>query len=345
MALHGSASANLSPIFFKGNNRSLGVNLIIHQDRSGSMGDVSQFYNDGIFIEALQDALLNEGIGEDLNEFPNLYAYFGTNTRRTPNTFSINNTRGTLNFSSSLSTTFIRGESTGASTKSIWSSYFNNITSTVVNVCNEGGRLNGFSADSDNSNSSGSPYSEDVHGNIWSVYTTPNLINSQVGGVYGSIIGSPVRKGSTNIIITNSDEQSGAPSDMIGDLVNIGSGSRTINGTTGEVSIREYRIIALSSYTSSDGYDGVLFYGTSSNQPYGYVKFTGASSYTITRSSTFPSWTKSSGTGGNQIHDTLILTSQSRGALFKIRNVFTNTGVNYRVALSNCLAEFIANTV
>jgi hypothetical protein len=339
MALHGSAAANLSPIFFKGNNRSFAVNLIIHQDRSGSMNDVSQFYNDGIFIESLQDALISEGIGEDIDGFPNLYSYFGTNTRRTPNTFSITNQRGTLNFSSSLSTTFIRGESTGSDTKTIWSSYFTNITSSVVNICNEGGRLNGFSVDSDTNNSGVSPYSEDVHGNIWSIYTTPNSISSQVGGSFGSVIGSPVRKGTTNIIITNSDEQSNAPSDMIGTLVNVGSGSRTINGSTGEISFREYRVIALSSYDSSDGYDGVLFYGSSYAEPYGYVKFTGASTYTITRSSSLPNWTN------NQQHDTLTITSQSRGALFKIRNVFTNTGVNYRVALSNCLAEFIATTV
>lgn len=346
MALHGSALANLSPILFKGNNRSFAVNVLIHQDRSGSMDDVSQFYSDGTFIEALQDALLNEDIGSDLNTYPNLYSYFGTNTRRTPTTFSITNNSGTLNFSSNLSTVFIRGESSGSSTRTIWSNqYFNNITSSVVNVCNHSGRLNAYAVDSDTNNSGGSPYTEDVHGNIWSIYTTPNSIVSGSPGNFGSVIGSPVRKGTTTIVLTNSDEQTNSPGDLINTSLSVPGGTRTINGSTGEISTREYRIIALSSYTSNDGYDGVLFYGSSVLNPYGYVTFTGPSTYTITRSSTFPSWIKQTNSNNNQIHDTLTISSESRGALFKINNVFTNTGNDYRVAFSNCLAKFISDTV
>lgn len=335
MALHGSAAANLSPILLKGNNRSLGVNVIIHQDESGSMNDVSAFYSNGNFIGGLQDALLAEKIGTDLARYPNLYSYFGFYSRNPSTAFSITNSKGTLD----ISQTFIRGEVTGSATISKWTgtNYISNVTTHVANICTDvtgtttGGRLTGSISDS-----------EDVHGNLWSIFTTPNAISTGTAGRFGSVIGSNVRKGSVTIVITNSDEQDGAPADMINNSVTVSGGlSRTINGSTGEMIFRGYRVIALSTYSSSDGYDGVFFYGPTSIQPYGYVKFTGASTYTLTRSTTAPNWSLS----GNQIQNTLTLASETRGGLFKIRNVFTNSGTDYRVAFSKCLAEFIANTV
>lgn len=349
MALHGSAVANLSPILFKGNNRALGVNVIIHQDTSGSMSTVSDFYSNGIFIGALQDALLSRKIGEDLTRYPNIYSYFGYNSRNPSSQFTITNLNGSL----SVSQAFMRGESSGAATINKWTgtNYFSNSTSHIVNICTDvagsttGGRLDTRNLDQN---------TEDVHGNIWSIFTTPNAISTGTAGRFGSVIGSDVRKGSKTIIITNSDEQSSAPADMINNLVDCKdtqgtSVTRTINGSTGELIFRGYRVIALSSYSSTDGYDGVLFYGSTSTQPYGYVKFTGSSTYTITRSNTQPStWVKTTTSYNNtdrQLHDTLTLASETRGGLFKIRNVFTNTGTDYRVAFSNCLAEFIADTV
>lgn len=335
MALHGSAAANLSPILLKGNNRSLGVNVIIHQDESGSMNDVSAFYSNGNFIGSLQDALLAEKIGTDLARYPNLYSYFGFYSRNPSTAFSITNSKGTLD----ISQTFIRGEVTGSATISKWTgtNYISNVTTHIANICTDvtgtttGGRLTGSTSDS-----------EDVHGNLWSIFTTPNAISTGTAGRFGSVIGSNVRKGSATIVITNSDEQDGAPADMINNSVTVSGGlSRTINGSTGEMIFRGYRVIALSTYSSSDGYDGVFFYGLTSTQPYGYVKFTGASTYTLTRSTTAPNWSLS----GNQIQNTLTLASETRGGLFKIRNVFTNSGTDYRVAFSKCLAEFIANTV
>jgi hypothetical protein len=242
----------------------------------------------------------------------------------------------------------MRGEATGAATITNWTGtrYFSNSTTHVVNICTDvinnttGGRLSGFG----NEVGGGSPKSEDVHGNLWSIFTTPNSISTGTQGRFGNIIGSNVRKGSTTIVITNSDEQGSAPGNMINQLVAInsaGTQERTINGSTGELVFRSYRVVALSSYSSTDGYDGVLFYGLTSSQPYGYVTFTGSSTYTITRSTTAPNWTRSA----NQIHDTLTLVSETRGGLFKIRNVFTNTGSDRRVAFSRCLAEFIADTV
>jgi hypothetical protein len=335
MALHGSASANLSPILFKGNNRSLGVNVVIHLDESGSMNDVITFYSNGTFIGGLQDALIAEKIGNDLTRYPNLYAYFGGYSRNPSTSFSINNVNGSL----TISQAFMRGEATGAATIANWTTtkYFSNSTSHVVDICTDvagtttGGRLN----------SNVTQNTEDVHGNLWSIFTTPNAISTGTAGRFGSVIGSNVRKGSTTIVITNSDEQNSAPSDMINNAVTVAGGAtRTINGSTGEMVFREYRVIALSSYTSTDGYDGVLFYGSTSTQPFGYVKFTSNTTYTITRLTTAPNWTRPT----TQLHDTLTLARETRGGLFKIRNIFT-TSIDRRVAFSKCLAEFIADTV
>lgn len=347
MALHGSACANLSPILFKGNNRALGVNVLIHQDESGSMGDLIQFYGNGTFIGSLQDALLNEKIGDDLTRYPNLYAYFGVFSRNPSSAFTISNPNGSL----SINQAFMRGEVDGATTISNWTGtkYFSNSTTHVVDICTDvlanttGGRLSGYG----NEIGGGSPKSEDVHGCLWSIWTTPNAISTGTPGRFGSVLGSGVRKGSTTIIITNSDEQGSSPGNMIGQLVAVnstGTQERTINGPTGEMIFRNYRVIALSSYNSTDDYDGVLFYGSTSSQPFGYVKFTSNTTYTITRSTNAPNWSRNTSSPG-QIHDTLTIATETRGGVFKIRNVFTNSGTDRRVAFSKCLAEFIADTV
>jgi hypothetical protein len=85
------------------------------------------------------------------------------------------------------------------------------------------------------------------------------------------------------------------------------------------MALRKYRVFALSSYTSTDNFDGVLFYGATSSQPYGYVRLTGPSTYTITRSSTAPNWLKNA--NSPQLQDTLTLASETRGGLFKIDSV------------------------
>lgn len=352
MALHASASANLSPILFKGNNRALGVNLIIHQDQSGSMTSIVSFYRDGTFIEDLQNQLLLRKIGSELNTYPNLYSFFDTYSRNPSTSFTIRNSRGSLIVNQS----FIRGESTGALTRTQWANnYFNNTTNHIVNICTDfpdtttGGRLRNVLS------SYLGAISEDVHGNLWSIFTTPNAISSGAPGRFGSIISSPVRTGSQTVIITNSNEQSDFwdfTDDMINNTVDVGSGQqRTINGINGEMNFRKYKVIALSSYFSTDGYDGILFYGISA-QPFGYVTFTGPNTYTITRSANAPSGWVFADTNGNraptsslqQAQNTLLLASETRGALFKINRIF-NTGTDRRIAFSRCLAEFIADTV
>ena len=218
MALQGSASANLSPILFKGNNRALAINLIIHQDQSGSMAPFEAFYATGSFIGTLQDALLEEGIGLDVDKYPNIYGYFDYRGRNPSTSFSITNREGTLNISQS----FIKGQLTGAATISTWTGGYINNLGTPINICTDvsgattGGRLSGFPADA---------LSEDVHGNLWSIYTSPNAISTGTPGVLGNVISSVVRKNTATIVITNSDEQSGSPTQMFNNTVAVPGGS------------------------------------------------------------------------------------------------------------------------
>lgn len=335
MSLYGSASCNLSPILFRGSNSSLGVNIIIHMDISGSMSQIGNFYTEGTIIETLQSALLSRNIGNDYLKYPNLYAFFGLYSKNPTSSFTITNNNGTLNISQG----FIRGEASASVTKNNWINSYA-YTSTKINICTDvigqttGGRLFGSISDT-----------EDVHGNLWSIYTSPNAISTGTPGIYGSVISSSIRTGCSTIVIVNSDEQDGAPSDMINQLVAVnssGSQERTINGNSGELIFRGYRIIALNSYTSSDGYDGVLFYGNATAQPYGYVTFLSTTTYSIIRSSSAPNWTKDSLTP--QLQDTLTLATETRGALFKISRVYDGSTVDNRISFSNALAEFISQT-
>lgn len=341
MAFQGSASSNLSPFLFKGNNRTLSVNLIIHKDQSGSMDSFNTLYSDGVFISTIQDFLLSKRIGQKINENPNLYAYFDYNSRRFRSSYTISNSKGSL----VISDGFVKGEINGATTASNWisSNYFSN-TSGRVNICtniigstsDDAGRLDRFTRDE---------LSEDVHGNLWSIFTTPNAISTGSVGKYGRVTSSPIRAGSSTFIITNSDEQESAPNQLINVLVSVnstGSLRRTINGSSGELNFRKYRIIAVSSYTSTDNFDGVLFYGNRSPQPYGYVKFNfdGINhTYTITRSANYPiSWNP---VNNNQLHNTILLAFETNGALFKVNSI-TNSR---KVVFANCISDFIANTI
>ena len=231
MALQGSASANLSPILFKGNNRAFAINLIIHQDESGSMSPFIEFYATGSFIGTLQDALLEEGIGLDVDKYPNIYGYFDYQGRNPTTPFSITNREGTLTVSQS----FIKGQLTGAATISAWTGGYINNLGTPINICTDilntttGGRL----LSPLGTTYSASALSEDVHGNLWSIYTSPNAISTGTPGVFGSIISSVVRKNTATIIITNSDEQDGCPDEMFDNFVDVGltSPELIINGT------------------------------------------------------------------------------------------------------------------
>lgn len=509
------------------------------------------FYSDGIFLEALQGSLLDKKIGNDLERFPNLYGYMGQKGRNSSaGTISITNPDGTL----SINQSFMRGEATGTATSTTWvNDYYNNVNSHTINVCDvttefpNGGRL--VSPDPTGLNSA------DVHGNIFSLFTTPNTIESQTAGFFGTVISSPTRRECYTLIITDSEEQVDGPGDLIDvnvrvkndqDLTSIISGfnakrysgyfgrseegddgtndnvnydqaaqldtrqipgypntmilnkidkffngrgsdfnnktwvisgffsppiteryifkissddasymhlknpdgnfilepqtkgganvispgsegftrnnalirnggthlakskqnsiavyleqgvlypirfiygnqdlvgpenvtkfnfkwktstsqfesagnniffsnseeliERKINDSASiiksELQFRRYRVIALSSYESTDGYDGVLFYGSAYTEPYAYITFTGTNTndYTITRSSTAPNWIKNT----NQKQDTLTIAQETQGGLFKSSNVFQNGTTDHRKPFAEVISQFMEDTL
>lgn len=304
-----------------------------------TLDESQQFYNDGDFIESLQNSLLDKKIGSDINGFPNLYAYMGQKGRNALGTFNISNPNGSLTISNS----FLRGDSTGILTKNSWLNYYANINSHTINVCTDvvgstvGGRLE--DPDSNGLNSA------DSHGNLWSIFTTPNAISTQIPGFFGSVISSNIRKGCETLVITDSNEQIDSPLDLIGENINVGGlRERKINddGTTiGELNFRKYKVIALSGYSSTDNYDGVLFYGSGYTNPYGYVTLSGigTNDYSITKSSTPPNWTNTI----NQKQDMLTLAQQTKGALFKSSNVYGQN--DYRKPFCEVISIFVKETL
>ena len=504
------------------------------------------FYTDGIFLEALQDSLLDKKIGTDLERFPNLYGYMGQKGRNSSaGTISITNPDGSL----SINNSFMRGESTGTATSTTWvNNYYSNVNNHTINVCDvtknlpDGGRL--ISPDSSGFNSA------DVHGNIFSLFTTPNSIRNQEPGFFGEVLSSPTRRECYTLIITDSKEQTDGPGDLIdqeiellstqteivtgfnavrysgyfgdsistsgdtdnvnydqvaqldtdvisgypnpvvldefdnffsgsdpdftdktwvisgffkppanasyrfqitsddgsymhlknpdGDfiiessggeletspgsegftrenaLINNGGQHSSRSRQTGEIPLekdvlypvrfiygnregesgnltlftfewkksitsfayrtdgtnifftnsnqiterrinsvsnivksepqfRRYRVIALSAYTSSDNYDGVLFYGSGYEQPYAYVKFTGtnANDFTITRSNDFRDsrWNKDT----NQKQDTLTIAQETQGGLFISANVYGDN--DYRKPFAEVISQFMEDTL
>ncbi len=224
MALLGSASSNLSPILFKGNNEFNGINIFIHSDSSysmypvipaGSTSESKSLFADGTFIEAFQDFLLNRNIGNSLNDYPNLYAFFDEYARSISQSITIANSNGSLNI---VDKRVIRGESSGLTTKNNWTNYYAAKSSAIIPkvtdpnsdglmiLSNGNNRLVGVSTDQ---------ISEDVHGNIFSIFYAPNTIQSGLVGPYGDVIKSGARFGSKNIVITASNEQSNSGPNMI----------------------------------------------------------------------------------------------------------------------------------
>ena len=107
MALFGSAAANLSPIFFRGDIFGDGVNIIIHNDITQSMNiypygvenytttsefspargaetdvELNSIFYDGSVIEQLQRSLVGFGVGVNENESPNIYTYIDADLRQ-----------------------------------------------------------------------------------------------------------------------------------------------------------------------------------------------------------------------------------------------------------------------
>ena len=300
-----------------------------------TLDETVPFYNDGIFLEALQDSLVNKKIGNDLDRFPNLYGYMGQKGRNSSlGTITITNPDGTL----SINNSFMRGEITGSATKTNWvNNYYSNVNTHTINVCDttlnqfpDGGRL--INPDPTGFNSA------DVHGNISSIFTTPNQINTQLPGFFGTVLSSLTRRECYTLVISDSAEQFDGPPDLLEDSLRFNNDSRTF---LEELNLRRYRVIVLSGYESTDGYDGVLFYGSDYTEPYAYITFTGTDTndYTITRSATAPNWTQNT----NQLQDTLTVAEQTKGGLFKSSNVY---GTNdYRKPFAEVISQLLEDTL
>ena len=125
MAFYGSVPANLSPILFRGNLFSQGVNIVFHTDISYSMGfgplgltnheqeretqssprigsgtTMSMFY-DGIFPSFLENSLVSKKIGAS-NDSPNLFTYVDQTLRNKSSTQTINFNKESFEFDSQI---------------------------------------------------------------------------------------------------------------------------------------------------------------------------------------------------------------------------------------------------
>ena len=251
MAFYGLASANLSPILFKGNRKYTGVNFIIHNDVSTSMnlypnGSVNftqytgkftgpvgaavtlSMFNDGYFVGQLQQYLINSNIGKNDTNLPNLYAYFDTSSRYNPEAYTITNNSEQFTVNSSSSSVFMKGYADIAKFRQRWNTYINTnyglfptegVTSTYFNkasiLADSTQRLSGYTQ---------SQSSEDVHGNLWSIYYTgsslptpyTNEITSGTPGSYAKFLRNKTRKNLPTFVITASNEQENAPENMLG---------------------------------------------------------------------------------------------------------------------------------
>lgn len=254
MAFYGSSAANLSPILFKGNLFSEGVNIVFFTDVSFSMGfdptgetdytdrpttnlipgtqisvgsTVSMFY-DGLFPSVLQNDLIIYGVGSQFQSSPNLYTYIDQTLRQKSTLQTLTKNTESFTFPSHI----IIGDNnynTERSFRNLWENdYINNdqgvftqsvrfnIASKIASESTETRFLNFDVADNPGQ------YSEDVHGNIWSLYysgaqsgnqiTDGRVSTSYIGGQLNSII----RRNFPTYVIAASNEQENTAQNLIG---------------------------------------------------------------------------------------------------------------------------------
>ena len=210
MAFYGSAVANLSPLLFRGNLFSQGINIIFHADISYSMSidsaasrnfktfPSSGFYNtnigvgatesifyDGSVISHLQEELFKNKIGSTPSS-PNLYTYFDLSLRRrefspTSDSFTQNTEVYTFDSNVILSSTY----SSFTRLKDVWRNGYIDVDDGVFtpsyrfNVAAKtaaSSTANRFS--SLNSTINPAVFSEDAQGNIWSIYYSGDDVTS-----------------------------------------------------------------------------------------------------------------------------------------------------------------------
>ena len=262
MAFYGSAVSNLSPILFRGNLFSEGVNIVFHADISYSMSldamgsrsfksfpsipfydtnigvgsSISSMFYDGVIISYLQDELFKSKIGSTSSS-PNLYTYFDLTLREksigTINQFFTQNTE-TYGFGSHI--ILSSGYSKFTQIKDLWRNGYidndlGNFSETYrFNVASKtaaSSTANRFS--SLNATLNPAVYSEDVHGNLWSIYYSgaslssaekANSIEITEGTVETSLIGKYLnyvpRRNKPTYVITSSNEQENTADNLVG---------------------------------------------------------------------------------------------------------------------------------
>lgn len=312
MAFYGSASANLSPILFKGNLFSEGVNILMHSDVSLSMSipsngtlnyrtlrpstsdtsalgvgyTFSPFY-DGLFPAYLQRNLVRNKVGDSARS-PNIFGYFDSTVRSLNLTSRQTLTENTESYEFTDSLIIgVNGATLGNLRNStsdfigIWNSrYINNVftlsgglkfsASYPFDVAakqansTSANRLSGAdTARSEISTNEAklSYYSEDVHGNILSLYysgfSIPSSSSStKVTGVeitngditkshFGSDLYKIPRRRLPTYFITASNEQSNAANNAIGvgftTKINVGYSTDKYGFNSTGLYIRRYR--------------------------------------------------------------------------------------------------------
>jgi hypothetical protein len=254
MAFYGSSVANLSPILFRGNLFSEGVNIVFFTDVSYSMNldssgvsnytsprtspggnisvgsTVSMFY-DGIFPSTLQNDLYTLKVGAQFQSSPNLYTYIDQTFRSKSFTQSLTLNTETTTFPNH----FIVADSNyfnERSFKNLWKNQYINSDEGVFNL----GSLRYNIASKVSSESTATrfssfdtidnpgQYSEDVHGNIWSFYysgsnnaSVNNITEGSVNTSYiGQFLNTPIRRNLPTYVIAASNEQENTASNLIG---------------------------------------------------------------------------------------------------------------------------------
>lgn len=259
MAFYGSAVANLSPLLFRGNLFSQGINIIFHADISYSMNIDSAasrnfktfpsggFYNinigvgatesifyDGSLISYLQEELFKSKIGSTPSS-PNLYTYFDLTLRNrefspTSDSFIQNTEVYTFDPNVILSSTY----SSFTKLKDLWRNGYIDVDEGVFssgyrfNVAAKtaaSSSANRFS--SLNSTINPAVFSEDVQGNIWSIYYSGDAVSStdkQNGveitngtlGRIGNNLNYIPRRDKVTYVITASNEQENSADNLVG---------------------------------------------------------------------------------------------------------------------------------
>jgi hypothetical protein len=293
MAFYGSSVANLSPILFRGNLFSEGVNIVFFTDVSYSMNldssgltnynnpraslgnisagsTISMFY-DGIFPSTLQNDLYTLKVGAQFQSSPNLYTYID-------NTFRTKSFTQSLTFNTETTTFpnhFIIADQNlfnERKFKTLWKTGYINNDEGVFNLTTL--RFNTTSKIASESTATRfssfdvldnpGQYSEDVHGNIWSMYYSGsnNNVSNPItdGNVNTSYIGNslnvPIRRNLPTYVIAVSNEQENTASNLIGIGIstknNVGYTTDKYNYNQSGFYVRRYRGYFLDDPTSTD---------------------------------------------------------------------------------------------